>query len=139
MARRRACLLQTGTRRFCGDRHAFIPVSSGAEHPTLESIDRLIREYELKDVIAAEWALRPVELVQERGRTMLVVEYDGGEPLQRFVGEPMEIGPCLRLAVALSSAVAGLLRRGLIHRDINPRNVIVPGKPWKSIGRTTLV
>lgn len=64
-----------------GSKHAFIPVLSGAAHPTLESINRLIREYELKDYFAAAWALRPVELVRERGRTMLVVEYTGGEPL----------------------------------------------------------
>ena len=30
-------------------RHAFIPVRSGAEHPTLESINRLAHEYELRD------------------------------------------------------------------------------------------
>ena len=52
-------LWQDAGRAFCrlgrdgpaGDRHAFIPVLSGAEHPTLESINRLIREYELKDYL----------------------------------------------------------------------------------------
>ena len=106
-------------------RHAFIPVLSGAEHPTLESINRLIREYELKDYLAADWALRPVELVRERGRTMLVVEYTGGEPLDRLIGQPMEVGRFLRLAVALSAALGRLHGRGLIHKDINPANVIV--------------
>ena len=33
--------------------HAFIPIPSGAEHPTLESINRLTHEYELKDYLAA--------------------------------------------------------------------------------------
>ena len=108
-----------------GDRHAFIPVLSGSEHPTLESINRLTREYELKDYLAADWALRPVELVRERGRTMLVVEYTGGEPLDRLVGQPMEVGRFLRLAVALSAALGRLHGRGLIHKDINPANVIV--------------
>ena len=93
-------LWQDAGRAFCrlgrdgpaGDTHAFIPVLSGSEHPTLESINRLIREYELKDYLAADWALRPVELVRERGRTMLVVDYVGGEPLDCLVGEPMEVG-----------------------------------------------
>ena len=116
-----------------GDRHAFIPVLSGAEHPTLESINRLIREYELKDYLAAAWALRPVELVRARGRTMLVVEYTGGKPLDRLIGQPMEVGQFLRLAVALSAALGQLHGRGLIHKDIKPANVIVDsaaGQVW---------
>ena len=53
---------------------------------------------------------------------MLVVEYTGGEPLVRLVGQPMEIGGFLRLAVALSAALGRLHGRGLIHKNINPAN-----------------
>jgi predicted ATPase len=125
-------LWQDAGRAFCrlggdgaGDGHAFIPVLSGSEHPTLESINRLIREYELKDSLAADWALRPVELVRERGRTLLVVEYTEGEPLDRLIGLPMEIGRFLRLGVALSTALGRLHGQGLVHKDFKPANVIV--------------
>ena len=108
-----------------GYRHALIPVVSGTHHPTLESIDRLTHEYELKDYLDATWALRPEELVRERGRTMLVVEYTAGEPLDRLISQPMETGRFLRLAVALSAALSRLHGRGLIHKDIKPANVLV--------------
>ncbi|HVQ12534.1 MAG TPA: serine/threonine-protein kinase PknK, partial [Vicinamibacterales bacterium] len=108
-----------------GERHAFIPVPSDADHPTLESINRLAHEYELRDSVDGAWALRPVELVRERGQTMLVVEYSGGEPLDRLLGPPMEFGRFLQLAVALSGALGRLHGRGLIHKDIKPANVIV--------------
>jgi len=83
---------QQAGRAFCrlgrdgpaGNTHAFTPLVSDSKHPTVESINRLTREYELKESLAAEWALRPVELVRERGRTMLVVEYVAGEPLDRL-------------------------------------------------------
>ena len=78
-----------GRERPAGHRHAFIPVLSGTEHPTLENINRLSREYELKDALAADWALQPVELVRDRGRAMLVVEYAGGEPLAGLIGFPL--------------------------------------------------
>src|SRR5215813_9874747 len=80
---------EDGERVFCrvsrdnadGDRYAIIPASSAAKRPTRDSIDRLKHEYELRDCLDSAWALRPVELVLDRGRTMLVVEYAGGERL----------------------------------------------------------
>jgi predicted ATPase/transcriptional regulator with GAF, ATPase, and Fis domain len=104
--------------------HAFIPVPSGAEHPTLESVNRLAHEYELREYLDPIWAMRPVDLARERGQTMLVVEYTGGAPLDRLVRQPMEIGQFLRLATALSSALGHLHGRGLIHKDIKPANVL---------------
>jgi PAS domain S-box-containing protein len=108
-----------------GPRHAFIPMGDGTAPPRLESVNRLIQEYELKDYLDGAWALRPVELLREPGRTMLVVEYAGGEPLHRLIGEPMEMGRFLPLAASLAAALGHLHGRGLIHRDIKPANVIV--------------
>ena len=48
-----------------GHRHAFVPILAGADNPTFESINRLAREYELKNYLDGAWALRPVELVRE--------------------------------------------------------------------------
>src|SRR5262245_22927074 len=107
-----------------GHRHAFVPTLSNAEYPTLESIHRLTHEHELRDSLHSAWAFRPIELVRERGRIMLVVEYPGGEPLARLIGQPMEIGQFLRLGVALSAALSQLHGRGLIHKDIKPTNVL---------------
>jgi PAS domain S-box-containing protein len=110
-----------------------MPVLSGADHPKLESINRLTHEYELKDYLDAAWSLRPMELVRDRGRTMLVVEYAGGEPLDRLIRQPMEIGRFLRLAAALCAAVRCLHGRGLIHKDIKPANALVDsatGQVW---------
>jgi len=107
-------------------RHAFIPNPSDAGHPTLESgATRLRHEYELQNVLDSTWALRPVDLVRERGQTMLVVDYTGGEPLDRLVLQPMEMGQFLQLSVALSGAVGQLHERGLIHKDLKPANVLV--------------
>src|SRR3954465_2686374 len=47
-AGRAFCRLCDGAGR---ERHAFIPVLSGTEHPTSETIDRLWHEYELRDFV----------------------------------------------------------------------------------------
>src|SRR5262245_52672011 len=77
-------------------RHFFLPPEDGADHRAIESAKRLARECELKEFLDSAWAVRPLEVVRERGRTMLAVEYSGGEPLDRLMGEPMEIGRFLR-------------------------------------------
>jgi hypothetical protein len=100
-----------------GERHAFIPIPPGVEHLTLESINRLTCEHELKNYLETTWALRPLELVRDRGQTMLVVNYTGGEPLDRLVRRPMKIGQFLPLSVAMSGAIGQLHALGLILKD----------------------
>jgi serine/threonine protein kinase len=79
------------------------------------------------------WAARPLELVRERGRTMLVLKDPGGEPLHRLLGPAMGVERFLRLAVALSAALGRSHQRGLVHKDIKPTNFIVnsaTGQAW---------
>lgn len=107
------------------DRHTVLVVISTTENPTIISLDRIAHEYVLKDQLDALWAVRPLDLVRERGRTMLVLEDPDVEPLHRLLGSPMEPARFLRFAEALTAALRGLHERGLIHKDISPANVLV--------------
>jgi PAS domain S-box-containing protein len=116
-----------------GERNALLAVLPAADHPTPDSLNRLTHEYELKDDLDDAWAARPLELVRERGQTILVLKDPGGEPLERLLGAPMEVGRFLQLAVALSAALGQLHARGLIHKDIKPTNILVnsaTGQIW---------
>src|SRR5215468_9602691 len=100
-------------------------VMPAAEHPSRSSLDHLTHEYELKDELDGAWAVRPLELVRDAGRTMLVLEDAGGEPLDRLLGAPMDMGRFLRLAIGTTVAVGKLHQRGLVHKDIKPANILV--------------
>jgi PAS domain S-box-containing protein len=107
------------------DGFAFMSATAEGDHPTVESMDRLVHEYDLRSHLDASWALRPTELVREHGQTMLFVDYAGGEPLDHLLGQPMGMDRFLKLALRVTSALGRLHEQGLVHKDIKPANVLV--------------
>ncbi|WFU45486.1 AAA family ATPase (plasmid) [Bradyrhizobium sp. CB82] len=108
-----------------GKRRAVLLVAPTADYPSRACLDRFTHEYELKDELDRAWAVRPLDLVRDAGQTLLVLEDEGGEPVDRLLGVPMEIGRFLRLAIAISVAVGRLHQRGLVHKDIKPANILL--------------
>ena len=80
------------------------------------SFDRLAHEYELKDELDGAWAAQPLALMRDAGRTVLVLDDPGGEPLDRLHGEPMEVGRFLRLAIGIVGAGQGASARPCAQR-----------------------
>ena len=108
-----------------GNRLAVLLVAPAGDHPSPSRLDRLTHEYELKDELDRAWAARPLALMRDAGRTVLVLDDVGGEPLDRLHGGPMEVGRFLRLAIAVTSALGKLHQRGLVHKDIKPANILL--------------
>src|SRR5258708_10510831 len=116
-----------GERRADGHGAAVLAVLPATERPAPATLDRLAHEYELKDELDGAWAVRPLDLVRDGGRTMLVLEDPGGEPLDGLLGGPMEVERFLRLALSIAVALGKLHRQGLMHKDIKPANILVNG------------
>jgi len=126
-------ILYRGQHRNQVDAPSVLLLAPVSARPAPESLKRMEHEYSLRAALDLSWAVRPLALSQLNGQTMLVLENPGGEPLDRLIQRPMEMKQFLRFAVGLATALSRLHKRGLIHKDIKPPNVLVnsaTGEVW---------
>ncbi|MBR0751937.1 AAA family ATPase [Bradyrhizobium jicamae] len=107
-----------------GEPKTVLAVLPTAEHPSPQSLDRLAHEFGLMNELDGAWAAKPLELLRD-GRTILVLEDFGGEPLTRLLDAPMEMGDFLSIAVQIAAALGKVHQHGLVHKDIKPAHILV--------------
>ncbi len=108
-------------------------LSPVAEYPPPEVLKRLEHAYSLREELDPAWAARPITIAHHRDQSVLVLTDPGGVPLDRLLGQPLELAFSLRVAINLANAIGHLHQRGVIHKDIKPANVLVnpiTGQCW---------
>jgi len=95
-----------------------------SKQPAQGTLRRLEHEYALRTRLDPAWAVLPLALIRDNGRTMLVLE-DPGEPLDRLLERQLDLTRFLRIAIGLSTALGRLHEHGIIHKDLKPANVMV--------------
>jgi PAS domain S-box-containing protein len=103
------------------------------EEPRPESLKRLEHEFSLKEDLDPAWAARPTAITFHWNRPVLALEDPGGIPLDQLLGQASDVGLFLRRAIGLATAIGDLHRRGLVHKDVKPANVLVnpdTSKAW---------
>jgi serine/threonine protein kinase len=88
-----------------GDLSGILVVAPVSKHPVPGILERLEHEYALRNELNSDWAARPLALVRHEGRPMLILEDPGGEPLDRLLGQPMELSRFLRTGFGIASGL----------------------------------
>ena len=99
-------------------------LAPSSSKPSVETQKKLEYEYSLRNEIDSAWAARPLAVTKHLGQIAIVLEDPGGEPLDRLLPGPLALTTFLRIAVGLASALSGLHKKGLIHKDVKPANVL---------------
>lgn len=88
---------------------------------------RFLRESRLMAGIRHPGLLQVYDVVQDRERLVMVMEYVAGQDLEALIQDQgaLPLPRVLRLARELGPALDALHARGILHRDIKPSNVMV--------------
>ena len=87
---------------------------------------RFLREAEVNAHLKHEHILPLFEFGEEQGRLFLVTPYIAGGTLsRRLEAGPLALAEVYQLFTALVKAVAYMHRRGVIHRDLKPNNILL--------------
>ena len=96
------------------------------EAPEPRVLERLRHEHALLSELSASGVIRVLGLEPCAQGLMLVLERWGESSLDRPLSQgPLPVGVALRLAAAVARALGEVHRRGIIHRDVKPQNVLV--------------
>jgi hypothetical protein len=107
--------------------HASVIIKSLVdEYPGPSETAALRREFELLRGLGIPGVAQAFSLERHRDRPALVLEDVGGCTLKAVIAQhPLELGRFFDLALQLAGTLAELHHRNIIHKDVNPNNIIV--------------
>ncbi len=95
-------------------------------HPPAGVVARFEKEHQLLASLQMAGVVGTGGLFEADGQLILVVEDFGGVDLARFLERGrVDLGEALHYAVQMAAALAGLHAEGILHKDVNPANVLV--------------
>ena len=95
------------------------------EHSDQKSHHRLLKEAERASQLNDEHIARIYDIVEHEGTTFLVMEYVEGQTLRHRLSEPVGIEEFFSIAEQGLSGLAAAHRRGIVHCDLKPENLMI--------------
>jgi len=94
-------------------------------YPPLERVAWFRREYEITRSLDLAGVVKAYSISTTQGRWMMELEDFGGDSLTLLMqAQPFSIEESLRIGIAVTGVLSNLHRDNLIHKDINPANVV---------------
>jgi predicted ATPase/two-component sensor histidine kinase len=96
------------------------------DYPSPKDLACLQHEYALTKDWQEEGLLRSYDLLKHQHTLLLIQQDIGGVSLNRLLAErPLSLESFLLISLALAQSLGQIHRRMLIHKDINPANLVV--------------
>ncbi len=90
-----------------------------------QKLARLKNETQLLPQIESDFVAKSIESITFEGDFFLVMEYCEGEPLYKYMNfHRLSVDQFLSIAVQIVTGLSDIHSKGIIHKDINPSNII---------------
>lgn len=107
------------------DQHPVILKLLNRDYPTPEELSQFQKEFDLTQKAHEKGVIQAYQIHSYHNSLVMVLEDIGGMSLDRIIAEhPLPLEDFFPLAIRISEIVGGLHQRQLIHKDINPTNLI---------------
>jgi predicted ATPase/signal transduction histidine kinase len=99
------------------------------EYPLPEDAARLRREFEITRDLSLAGVVKNLELFEHKNSLVLAQEDFGGQALKLLLqSQKLAVENFLAIAVPLAETLGHLHQRNIIHKDVNPANIIINPK-----------
>ena len=95
------------------------------EYPTLEEITRYRNEYDILKRLPIDTVIKAYDYIKFQNNVIIVLEDFGGIPLKKLIKTKLlDLNEKLSIAASITNALGAIHAAGIIHKDINPSNII---------------
>ncbi|MCB0191198.1 MAG: AAA family ATPase [Anaerolineae bacterium] len=96
------------------------------DYPAASDIEHLRHEYDILRLLTIDGVIQAYALENHDHKPTLILEDIGGTPLKEIiVAERFNLNDFLNLALTLAKTIESLHLNHIIHKDINPENIVV--------------
>jgi len=95
------------------------------EYPDAAQLRYFRNEFEISEALPIAGVRRALEVTKHQGRDALRLDYFPGHSVREYFKQPRELLTFLRVATRLAKTLGEVHDRNVIHKDINPNNILV--------------
>jgi len=101
-----------------------------SDYPIREDLANLDHEYHILKKIDNPNIVHAYELIHEKNRSYLVLEFVDGLPLKAFIQEKkkIDLDSFYKIAIQMTRILENLHAQRIVHKDFNPMNIIINPK-----------
>jgi diguanylate cyclase (GGDEF)-like protein len=111
------------------DQRFFILKASGFEHPAISNVNSLQHEYHILKQLDSPYVIKVCDIIQSQHQWALVLEDMHGISLHEYLKkDTLSLENFLKISIQLTDALSALHLKNVIHKDINPGNILIDPK-----------